>query len=98
MPQRRRGRPPSTPADRARRLRLRNIRRDRLAYEADYLRRVASHAQGARRSLRIQWLHDNRDLRRLGITPFYSFILFGEAGFFEAYDDPPTDGYHIVVR
>ena len=98
MPPRRRGRPRSSPADRARRLRLRNVRRARRAYEADYLRRVASQTQGPRRSLRIQWLEDNRDLLRAGYTPFYWFILYGEPGFFEDDEDPPTDGYHILVR
>ena len=98
MPPRRRGRPRSTPADRARRLRLRHIRRVRLAFEADYLRRVASQAQGARRGLRIQWLNDNRDFLRNGDTSLYYLILFGEPGFFEDDEDPPTDGYHIIVR
>ncbi len=98
MARRRPGRPRSTPADRAARLAWRNARRIRLDFEAAHLRDVVSNAPSTRKSLRIQYLHDNRDHIRQGAEPLYELILYGEAGYFDDALEPPPDGYIIQVN
>ena len=93
------GHPRSTPADRARRLRLRNARRLCLDFEGSYLRAAAKDiaARGPCRSLRIQSLADNAPLLRQGRRPWYHLVLFGEPGFFQDNKEPPPDSYVIIV-
>ena len=92
------GRPRSTPADRARRLRLRHARRLHLHFEGSHLRAVAEAvaARGPRRSVRIQYLVDNAPLLRQGRCPWYRLVLFGEPGYSQD-DETPPDGYFIIV-
>ena len=95
-----RGRPRSTPADRARRLGLRNARRLRLDFEGAHLRADAADiaARGPRRSLRTTYLADNAHLLLLnGQRPWYRLVLFGEPGYFRTDKPPPPDGYVIIV-
>ena len=93
------GCPRSTPADRARRLRLQHARRLRLDFEGSYLRAAAKDvaAQGPRRSFQIQSLADNAPLLHQGRRPWYHLVLFGEPGFFQDNKEPPPDGYVIIV-
>ena len=93
------GHPRSTPADRARRLRLRHACRLRLNFEGSYLRAAADDvaARGPRRSLRIQSLADNAPFLRQGRRPWYHLVLFSEPGFFQDDKEPPPDGYVIIV-
>ena len=95
MVKRDRGRPRSTPSDRARRLGLRNARQLRLDFEGAHLRLAAADiaARGPRRSLRTAYLADNASLQR----PWYRLILFGEPGYFRTDQPPPPDGYRIIV-
>ena len=100
MVRRSRGRPRSTPADRARRLGLRNARRIRLDFEGAHLRAAAADvaARGPRRSLRTTYLADNASLLQAGQRPWYRLVLFGEPGYYFKPDrPPPSDGYIIVV-
>ncbi len=92
------GRPCSTPADRARRLRLRNARRLRLRFEGSHLRAAAEAvaARGPRRSLRIQYLVDNASLLHQGRRPWYCLVLFGKPEYFQE-DKTPPNGYFIIV-
>jgi hypothetical protein len=92
------GRPCSTPADRARRLRLRNARRLHLRFEGSHLRAAteAVAARGPRRSLRIQYLVDNAPPLHQGRRPWYRLVLFGEPEYFQDNETPP-DSYFIIV-
>jgi len=92
-------RPRSTPADRARRLRLRNARLLRLDFEGSHLRAAAKDVatRGPRRSLRIQYLADSAPLLHQGRRPWYRLDLFGKPGYFQADEPPPPDGYVIIV-
>jgi hypothetical protein len=94
-----RGRPRSTPADRLRRLGLRNARRLRLDFEGAHLRAAAAEiaASGPRRSLRITYLADNASFLLHGQRPLCRLVLFGEPGYFRADQPPPPDGYRIIV-
>ena len=100
---RQRGRPRDSPATRLARRALREQRRRQKQAIADYLRTVARAEQARReregtprRSLRIEWIRDNHDLIAEGYGPDYTLVLFGEPEF--DYDDPPPDGYTIIVR
>ena len=98
-----RGRPRDTPAQRLAKKALREQRRRHRQFIANYLRDVAKAAkdrqehQGIpRRSLRLEWLQDNKDLIDAGHAPEYTLVLFGEPEF--DLDDPPPDGYSIIVH
>ena len=98
-----RGRPRDTPAQRLARKALREQRRRHRQSIANYLRDVAKAAkdrqeqQGIpRRSLRLEWLQDNKDLIHAGHEPDYTLVLFGEPEF--DLDDPPPDGYSIIAH
>ena len=99
MVTRSRGRPRSTPADRARRLSLRNARRICLDFEGAHLRAAAADivARGPRRSLRTTFLADNASLLQAGQRPWYRLVLFGEPGYLKPDRPPPPDGYIIIV-
>ena len=99
MVQRSRRRPRSTPADRARRLGLRNARRIRLDFKGAHLRAAAADvaARGPRRSLRTTYLADKASLLQAGQCPWYRLVLFGEPGYFKPDKPPPPDGYVIIV-
>ena len=98
-----RGRPRDTPATRSARRALREHRRRHNKYIADYLRNVARAEQvrrerygTPRRSLRLEWIRDNQDIIAEGHGPDYTLVLFGERDF--DLNDPPPDGYTIVVH
>ena len=93
------GCPRSTPADRARRLHLRNARLLRLDFKGAHLRAAAADiaAQGPRRSLRTTYLADNASLLLHGRRPWYRLVLFGEPGYFKTDKPPLPDGYVIIV-
>ncbi len=93
------GCPRSTPADRARRLRLRNARRLCLDFEGSHLRAAAAAvaARGPCRSLWIQYLADNAPLLHQGRRPWYRLVLFSTPGYFQDDEPPPPDGYVIIV-
>jgi hypothetical protein len=99
MVKRGRGRPRSTPADRARRLGLRNAQRLRLDFEGAHLRAAAVDiaARGPCCSLRTTYLADNASLLQVGQRPWYRLVLFGEPGHFKPGKPPPPDGYVIIV-
>jgi hypothetical protein len=99
MVKRGRGRPRSTPSDRARRLGLRNARRLCLDFEGAYLRAAAVDiaARGPCRSLRTTYLADNASLLQAGQRPWYRLVLSGEPGYFKPDKPPPPDGYIIIV-
>lgn len=97
-----RGRPRDTPAQRLKRQGLREQRRRHRQFVAKYLRDVAKEAEDRReqqgiprRSLRLEWLKDNKDLIAAGQEPDYTLVLFGEPDFDLV--DPPPDGYSIIV-
>ena len=91
------GRPRETAAQRIIRRRQREAQGRQLQATAQHLRNATARlvAQGPRRSLRIEWRRDNRDLIAAGQGPIYALILFGEDKY--DLDDPPPDGYQIVV-
>ena len=96
-----RGRPKDTPAKRRARLALREQRLRHRQALGDYLRRVAREEQRLRelygtprRSLRIQWTQDNRDLIAEGHGPEYTFVLFGEPEF--DLINPPLEGVFVT--
>ena len=62
---------------------------------AKYLRDIAKAAED-RRGLRLKWIQDNKDLIAAGQEPDYTLVLFGEPDF--DLDDPPPDGYSIIVH
>ena len=99
MVKRGRGRPRSTPADRARRLGLRNARRLRLDFEGTHLCAAAADiaARGPHRSLRTTYLANNASLLQVGQCPWYRLVLFDEPGYFKPGKPPPPDGYVIIV-
>ena len=91
-----RGRPRDTPAQRLNRKRLREQRRKHRQFVKKYLRNVAKEAEDLpRRSLRLEWLEDNKALIAAGQGPAYTLVLFGEPGFDLV--NPPLDGYHIIA-
>ena len=98
-----RGRPRDTPTQRLARKALREQRRKHRLSVATYLRAVAKAAKDRRehqglprRSLRLGWIQDNKDLIAVRDTPVYTLVLFGEPDF--DLDDPPLDGYSIIVH
>ena len=93
----RRGCSKETLAQRLIRRRQRTTRRRQLQETAQHLRNAAARVatQGRRRSLCIEWRRDNADLIAVGYGPGYTLILFGEEEY--RLDDPPSDGYSIVV-
>ena len=91
-----RGRPRDTPTQRINRRILREQRREHQKRIKDYLREVEKEAATRpRRSLRREWIDDNKASIAAGQGPAYTLILFGEPGFDLV--DPPADGYHIIV-
>ena len=91
------GRPRSTPAARHARFAQRTARLVLHDAQAAHLRATAALVAlpGPRRSLWVQYLRDNTDLLCHGEEPFYCFIPFGEAGYWDA--GAPPDGYRTVV-
>ena len=92
-----RGRPRETAAQQIICHQQHKAHRRQLQATAQHLRITAARlaAQGPRRSLHIEWQQDNGDLIAAGQGPIYALILFGEDKY--DLDDPPPDGYQIVV-
>lgn len=95
-----RGRPRESPSQRTRRRLQRDASRRWRQQIAQYLRDAAAAtltaAEGKRRSLRLQWLEDNKARRDEGDEPLYSLVLFGEEDF--DLDELPPLGYSIIVN
>ena len=94
---RNRGRPRKTAAQQIICRQQREAQWRQLQATAQHLQNAAARlaAQGPRRSLRIEWRRDNRDLIAAGQAPWYQLALFGEEDYYR--QGFPPDGYRIIV-